>query len=346
MIPLFRRKYDSYFYIYENVKIFKIPIFYMSEFISEYIDPDIITYHSPPFPKPNVLGNLVSLKKPMVIYFHGFDVLIGFFHNYYIPFYVKSLIKGLISIPLDIKKNFQLRRVVLKDKNVQIVVPSNWMKRMVIKYLVLPSTYYRNIHVIPNPVDTSLFKPLKSCDERYRNLGISVRSLYYKYGVDILIKALYNLKDIKIIIVGKGPLRKYLEEMAKKIKANVEFIERIHHSELPKYYNEVGFFVSPSRTEAQGVAMCEALACGTPVVATSVGGIPEFVIHGYNGLLVNKLDPNELRKAIIILTKMSDDHYCMLSHNAVKFARIKYSSEVIIAKELNLFFKTIDLYNS
>jgi len=53
--------------------------------------------------------------------------------------------------------------------------------------------------------------------------------------------------------------------------------------------------VALSRTEAQSVAMCEALACGTLTIATNVGGIPEFVIHGYNGFIV-KSNPDDLRR--------------------------------------------------
>jgi glycosyltransferase involved in cell wall biosynthesis len=148
-----------------------------------------------------------------------------------------------------------------------------------------------------------------------------------------------------LIIVGDGPLREYLKGIAEKAKLNVKFIHGgIHHEDLPVYYNEVGFFVAPSRTEAQGVAMCEALACGTPAIATKVGGIPEFVIHGYNGILVRP-EPKELQKAIIALSKMSIENYCKMSQNAVQHARTTFSDEIVIPKELELLSKAIELYD-
>ena len=226
-----------------------------------------------------------------------------------------------------------------------MVTPSSWMKRMLARYLALPSSEDARISIIPNPVDTDNFKPIKSCHERDRHIGVSVRALNYKYGVDIAVKAMCGLRGIKLILLGNGPLREYLINIAEKCKAEVEFIyQGISHEELPKYYNDVGFFLAPSRTEAQGVAMCEALACGTPTIATKVGGIPEFVIHGYNGILV-KPDPVELRRAILNVVKMPTEDYCKMSQNAVNYAKIKYSSEIIIPKELKLLSKSIELYN-
>jgi len=219
------------------------------------------------------------------------------------------------------------------------------MKKMLFRYLTLPSSEHARIYVIPNPVDTKKFRPIKPCYERRRNVGIVVRSLNYKYGVDIAVKAMYGLRGIELIIVGDGPLREYLKGIAEKAKLNVKFIHGgIHHEDLPVYYNEVGFFVAPSRTEAQGVAMCEALACGTPAIATKVGGIPEFVIHGYNGILVRP-EPEELQKAIIALSKMSIENYCKMSQNAVQHARTTFSDEIVIPKELKLLSKAIELYN-
>jgi glycosyltransferase involved in cell wall biosynthesis len=90
--------------------------------------------------------------------------------------------------------------------------------------------------------------------------------------------------------------------------------------------------------------MCEALACGTPAIATSVDGIPEFVIHGYNGILA-KPDPEALQKAIDTLIKMPVKKYCIMAQNAASYARNKYSHEVVIPRELALLLKAIELHN-
>ena len=60
----------------------------------------------------------------------------------------------------------------------------------------------------------------------------------------------------------------------------------LNHNEIPELLSKYSVFVAPSRVEAQGVSMCEAMACGLPIVATKVGGIPEFVRDGVDGYLV------------------------------------------------------------
>jgi len=343
LVPLHKKLDRFATYTYEGITVFQASISYIKDVV-ESIDPDVIAYH---YPEPKVLQSLLSTKRPLVIWIHGADVLVTFFHNYYIPFYIKSLLAGLLSIPADVRRDLSLRRLILIDRRIQMVTPSSWMKRMLVRYLALPSSEDVRIHIIPNPVDTDKFKPIKPCHERDRTIGISVRALDYKYGVDIAVKAMCKLRGIKLILGGNGPLREYLTNIAKKCKAEIELIyQGIPHEELPKYYNDVGFFLAPSRTEAQGVAMCEALASGTPAVATRVGGIPEFIIDGYNGILADKPDPVQLRKAILTMISMSIEDYCALSQNAVEYARKTYSHKVVIPKELGVLSKTIEIYDA
>jgi len=342
LVPLYKNTKEAvYTYTYEGVKVSRVHVNYIGDIVN-IIDPDVIAYH---YPEPSVLAKLLLARKPLVLWIQGADVLITFLHNYYIPFYMRSLLHGLLSIPRDVIRNLSLRKLILEHKSVEIVTLSVWMKKKLLQYLALPSSYHARIHIIPNPVDTDKFKPIKSCYERQRNVGISVRALGYKYGVDIAVKAMCGLKDVELIIVGNGPLREFLKNIAEKCKANVRFIYHgVYHEELPRYYNEVGFFVAPSRAETQGVAMCEALASGTPTIATNVGGIPEFVIHGYNGFIV-KPHPDALRRAILAMVKLPVEDYCAMSQNAVSYAKATYSHEVIIPKDLELFSRAIELYN-
>jgi len=108
--------------------------------------------------------------------------------------------------------------------------------------------------------------------------------------------------------------------------------EEIEHEKLPMVYNQFGYFVAPSRTEAQGVAMCEAMACGLPVIATRTGGIPEFVEDGFNGLLVEPENPLKLRKAIKTLV-LNRELYKHLSKNAVSSVKNNLSHLAIYRKE-------------
>jgi len=117
-----------------------------------------------------------------------------------------------------------------------------------------------------------------------------------------------------------------------------EFIlnKNIEHNEMPQFFSGFGYFVAPSRTEAQGVAMCEAMACGLPVIATNVGGIPEFVKNGINGILVPPENAHALRKGI---RKLLNDMqlYDSLSENGSKFVEKKLSNKRIYNIEHKIF---------
>ncbi len=121
-------------------------------------------------------------------------------------------------------------------------------------------------------------------------------------GIHILIEAVSKLSpsyDIRLSIVGDGPDRKELEQRA------ADFgISGITHfygqqTEVEKYLQEASVFVYPSVCqEVFGISIIEALACGIPCVATSVGGIPEIIEDGKSGLLCQPFDPNGLAEKI------------------------------------------------
>lgn len=318
-------------YYYEGISVHKVPFRYLKE-VLDFLDPDVVAYH---FPQPLILRELISLNRPMVIWVHGADVLIRFIHSYFIPYHYKELIRGLESILYDVGRNLLLRKLLLSKPQVHLVFPSLWMKNMFEKYVLYNGKMFFNSYVIPNPVDTDTFKPLIKCDKKDRKLAISVRALHFQYGVDIAVKAFARMDKARLLIIGNGPMKGFLEYIANKFEANVKFLyEGIPHSELPTFYNKAGVFIAPSRTESQGVAMCEALASGTPVIATRVGGIPEFVKHGYNGILIPKNNPVALRAAVLKVLHFDMDKYCLLSHNARKYAVRKFSHRVVIPREI------------
>jgi D-inositol-3-phosphate glycosyltransferase len=70
---------------------------------------------------------------------------------------------------------------------------------------------------------------------------------------------------------------------------------------MPEFWNSVSVAVVPSHRESFGLVALEALACGVPVVATAVGGLPEIVVDGETGILVPPRDPESLAKALLAL---------------------------------------------
>lgn len=313
-------------YQYEGIKVFKASYHLLSRIIKMF-DPNVIAVHAP---SPMLLKYLIKIDVPKVVWIHGAEVLLRSLHHYISPFGVKNNIMKFYLLIQDIIRNEKLRSL-LRDV-IAIVYVSRWMQVMTEKYLRIR---HPNSFVVPNPIDTDLFKPLSTLEERSKDC-ISLRALEWKYGIDIAVKA-FSRMPFKLVVIGRGSLESYIRTLIKVTEANVELITSgIDHGELPRVYNKFSVFISPSRTEAQGVAMCEAMSCRLPVVATNVGGIPEFIINEYNGLLVPPEDPISLRQAVIrLLTDTS--LYEELSKNARKFVVNNLSYEKIFEEEMRAF---------
>ncbi len=83
-----------------------------------------------------------------------------------------------------------------------------------------------------------------------------------------------------------------------KIQDDVSFVGTVRHEDLPLYYNAADVCVVPSHHETFGLVALESLACGTPVVATRVGGMESVIRHGENGYLVDDNSPERLADSI------------------------------------------------
>jgi glycosyltransferase involved in cell wall biosynthesis len=104
----------------------------------------------------------------------------------------------------------------------------------------------------------------------------------------------------KLLLAGDGPLRKQLEELALTLRGDkrIEFLGWQARHQIVKLLRGCTAFVLPSRSEPFGIAVIEALACTKPVIATRVGGIPEIIENGENGVLVEPDDANALAEAL------------------------------------------------
>ncbi|MDR9817328.1 MAG: glycosyltransferase family 4 protein [Candidatus Methanoculleus thermohydrogenotrophicum] len=93
-------------------------------------------------------------------------------------------------------------------------------------------------------------------------------------------------EDLRVLIGGDGPLKELIEASLQKggVTARVDLPGWISHDDLPGYLNQLRLLVLPSYTEGLPNIMLEAMACGTPVLATPVGAIPDVIIDGKTGL--------------------------------------------------------------
>ena len=164
------------------------------------------------------------------------------------------------------------------------------------------------IHVIPFGVDCQQFSPRESetrDPSRPIVLGF-VKHLERKYGPDVLLESFaeINLRapSTRLVMAGRGSMRDDLALRAVElgIAEKVEFRGQVEHRDVPEMMRSFDIFVMPSVClESFGVAALEASACALPVVASNVGGIPETVVHGQTGVLVNRGDPLELARACL-----------------------------------------------
>jgi len=212
-----------------------------------------------------------------------------------------------------------------------------------------------NIVIIPPGVDVHYFFPLKDGEK-----GIKT-SLPEKYvfclsridtnkGHDLLLHAWdivrKEMPDIGLVIGGGSPSPKSRElgvfaTMDKIIQEagmqdRVTRIGYVPNDMMRPYYQQAELFVMPSLFEPFGMTSQEAMACGTPVVASKFGGIRNTIENGYNGFLVDPSDPQEFAEAILVLLR--DGRKCNeIGHNAYKVILNEYSWEAIARRHLEFY---------
>ena len=171
----------------------------------------------------------------------------------------------------------------------------------------------RKISVTPeSSIDNAFFQAPRKTSKCACKTILYVGRLSPEKCVSILIKAVQLLKKMhghqkrfKLVILGDGKLKDALKREVKEYGLNgmVEFKGFVPHGEVIDHLNNCHLLVLPSLSEGRGKVLLEAMAAAKPVVATNVGGIPEIVKDGVNGLLVRPNDPSALAEALHKLLK-------------------------------------------
>jgi glycosyltransferase involved in cell wall biosynthesis len=119
------------------------------------------------------------------------------------------------------------------------------------------------------------------------------------YLVEAAPKILAARPDARIALIGEGELRSALETRARELGVADRVLFPGWRQDIPRCLKAIDLFVMSSHLEGLGTAVLDAMAAGTPVVATRAGGIPEIVVDGETGLLVPVRDPDALGAAVI-----------------------------------------------
>ena len=226
-------------------------------------------------------------KKSLIITAHGFDV-------YDLPFRNSFWME-------------KIKRTLLYSDHIITVSRRNF--KILVEKLSVSSS---KISIIPNGFDPKLFKILSKEEARVRlglplnrKIILNVGNLIPVKGQKYLIQAMKIVrkmkKDIKLYIIGDGPLKnkikKYIKELG--LQDIVELIGAKSHGEIPLWMNAADLLVLPSLSESFGIVQIEAMACGKPVVSTYNGGSEEIIISKDYGLLCKPADPEDLAKKIL-----------------------------------------------
>lgn len=159
--------------------------------------------------------------------------------------------------------------------------------------------------------------------------------------IDILILALSRIiaqgYNCKLLIAGDGSQKDQLVYLTRKyiLEDSISFMGNLNSNSLVSFYNGIDLLILPSKTEGISMAALESLACGTPVIASHVGGNPEIITPGINGMLVTNVSQISLANSICEgLLKQWDQHQ-------VRESILDYSSKTVGMNLTEIFFQLI-----
>lgn len=213
--------------------------------------------------------------------------------------------------------NFLTKQKLLKDCSIHIIAPSKWIMDCAYQSAI---TGDKKITFIPNCIDGSVFRPLTDVNKLRMKYSIPSDKKIVLFGAafngtdnknkgfNYLLEALEFLEKSEyfLLIFGK------CDEKEIVWKQEYKLLGYIHsEQEMAEVYNIADVYVTPSLQESFGFTVCEAMSCGTPVVAFPVGGIREQITHEQNGYLANYKDAEDLAKGVV---------YCTQKYNVEKLS--------------------------
>jgi len=254
-------------------------------------------------------------EKPLVVTVHGGDVYDLPFRNYWYNSLARSVLTEADEVITVCKFN--------AEKLLSLGVSSD------------------KLHVVPNGYDEHLFKPVPIAKAREKlglpqnkKILLSVGNLVdvkgHAYLTDAMFLVSRKRKDVLLIIVGSGPLKELLQSMVKKygLEDSVMLTGGKKHEEIPIWMNASNIFILPSLQEGFPTVVPEAMACGKPIIATNVGGIPEAITSNDLGILVNPKDPKALASAILEALDKKWESEAILKH-AKKYSWGNLAEQII-----------------
>ena len=207
------------------------------------------------------------------------------------------------------------------------------------------------VAVIPHGIDLNHLSPNGDGESDRARLGITRRPLifflaqldrtHYFKGLHILFDALARIPQAALVVGGDGNMRREYEARAQSLGLadRVRFAGDISDEQLPSYYRAADVVVLPSvdRTEAFGLVLLEAMACGRPVVASRLPGVRTLVDEGRTGYLVDPGNAKDLAEKI----ERCAAETTVLGANARRMVEERFNWDVIGGQLLNLYDRVV-----
>lgn len=247
--------------------------------------------------------------------------------------------------------NWQRKRDIYAHSSVYVTGPSKWMVDTAQQSMLAPAI--KKKRVIPNGIDLNIFCP-GSKQEARKQLGLPLeesimlfvsaggikRSSFKDYSTiqDAIRIVAQQKPDKKILFIALGD-RQSVEKIG-----NVEIRSVAHVDSAEKmalYYRAVDLYLHASKAESFGLVLIEAQACGTPVIATSVGGIPDTIMDGETGFLTRPMDAHDMANRIMQLLEDKQLGESM-SHKASRFVSENFGVERMVNNYLSFYQEILD----
>lgn len=212
-------------------------------------------------------------RKPIILNAHGDDILPRTKLVEYMQYMIKILLPkvSLVIVPSLYFKDVFLNRFLFDEKKVY-VYPSGGIDRTIFKKSVISKTNlgFDNSDIV---------------------LGFVSRIAQgknWRLFIDAVMDIMAKRRNIKGVMIGSGEeveeLKSYL--LSNNLQKKIHYIENVNHAELNNYYSIMDVFIFPTQLyESLGLVGLEAMSCGTPVIASDIGGIKTYMKDGYNGYL-------------------------------------------------------------
>lgn len=225
--------------------------------------------------------------------------------------------------------------------------------------IVVPSLYYKDIvkervHdnekiIIVSPsggINANFFYP-----KRFNRDNRGIYHLGYVGRIDPckgwreFIEALYRLPNefnYRATIIGYGSEVEYLKEYLRRDERHrIDYMPKVAHEELRNYYSQFDILLFPSmrKEESLGLVGIEAMACGTPIIGSNIGGIPSYLTHKETGYLIEPGDIEQISKYIIEYSQLDEEKKESYYKNCITTSKLYYSEKVL--KDLAESFRAL-----